>query len=149
MRERIEKAADNIQRPAGLKIATFKMAPSAPIFADLHWRARGANQKLLFHQGNKKVVAARTHSSGYPSLFSFRFFQYVSLRDRSNSRTTWRFSAHMTPIRGLTTSLGSAIRNPYAAGGVSPWFPKSETLSPYGKYHLTKVKEFFCTVDEI
>jgi hypothetical protein len=31
----------------------------APVFTDLHWHARGGESKMLFHQRNKKVVAAR------------------------------------------------------------------------------------------
>jgi hypothetical protein len=45
-------------------------------------------------------VAIRWHF-GHWSLFSFRFPQCVSLRDGSNSRTTCRFNACMTPIRAI------------------------------------------------
>jgi hypothetical protein len=53
---RIEKAAGDLQRPAGLKIAYFQNAPPAPVFADLHWRAKGANQNCCSIKGTKKLL---------------------------------------------------------------------------------------------
>jgi hypothetical protein len=43
-------------------------APSPRLWRDLHWRAKGENQKLPFPQRNKKLVAARTQNSGNAAL---------------------------------------------------------------------------------
>src|ERR1700722_6771879 len=52
----------------GSKCVLSKIAPSAPVMRDLHWRAKGENQKLPFPQRNKKLVAARTQNSGNAAL---------------------------------------------------------------------------------
>jgi hypothetical protein len=56
---RIEKAAGDLQRPPGSKLLTSKMAPSAPVFEDLHWQAKGANQNCCSIKGTKLLLRRR------------------------------------------------------------------------------------------
>jgi len=43
----------------------FRKCPSALVLRDLHWRAKDGESKLLLHRRNKKIVAGRTHNSGF------------------------------------------------------------------------------------
>jgi hypothetical protein len=40
----------------GSKLLIFQNAPSAPVFADLHWRAKGTNQNCCSIKGTKKLL---------------------------------------------------------------------------------------------
>jgi len=44
------------------------MAPSAPVFADLHWRAKGANQNCCSIKGTKKLLRRGAAQAIRPSL---------------------------------------------------------------------------------
>jgi hypothetical protein len=57
----MKRPLGNIRRPPGLKIACFQKCPFAPVMRDLHSQAERGASKLLFHQRNKGVVAARAH----------------------------------------------------------------------------------------
>jgi hypothetical protein len=40
----------------GSKLLSSKMAPSAPVFVDLHWRAKVANQNCCSIKGTKTLL---------------------------------------------------------------------------------------------
>ena len=54
---RIEKAAGSMTSDLpGSKLLSSKMAPSAPVFVDLHWRAKVANQNCCSIKGTKTLL---------------------------------------------------------------------------------------------
>jgi len=54
---RIEKAAGSMTSDLpGSKLLSSKMAPCAPVFVDLHWRAKGANQNCCSIKGTKTLL---------------------------------------------------------------------------------------------
>jgi hypothetical protein len=56
-----EKAAGQYPAASRAQIACFQKCPFAPVMRDLHSQAERGASKLLFHQRNKGVVAARAH----------------------------------------------------------------------------------------
>jgi hypothetical protein len=64
------------------------------------------------------------------SLFNFRFPQCLSLRDGSNTRSTWRFNARMTPIRANMVGPGGHGISKRAECALVKVKPGRPSLSP-------------------
>src|SRR5882757_623909 len=59
---KLKRPPGNIRRPTKLKIACFRNSPVRPGYGRLALSKEARESKLLFHQRNKKIVAAGTHA---------------------------------------------------------------------------------------
>ena len=54
--------------PPGSKLLDFEKCPVRPGYRRFALAIRGRESKLLFHRRNKKIVAVRTHNSGFHTV---------------------------------------------------------------------------------
>jgi hypothetical protein len=76
--EELKRPLDITSGLPGSKLLSSKIAPSAPVFADLHWRAKVANQNCCSIKGTKTLLrlghTEATHpvsASAFPNAFLY------------------------------------------------------------------------------